>query len=161
MGPYFDGGLMKLSKGGKWGTLSTRENNFSNRSNKGRIIVIEKLSGWEIFFLGVGGIVGAGAAGFGLFTLAEQGKMGQGGVSAAKKAKPMLESAGSSGKMMLGQLKGVSSSGSMQNVRSGGDRNAFPSSPRTNQVAGHHNLRNSFSKDSGGSTTLASGAMAV
>jgi hypothetical protein len=37
--PYFDGGLTKLGKPGRFTYMSTRNNNFSNRSQKGYIVV--------------------------------------------------------------------------------------------------------------------------
>jgi len=38
--PYFNGGMMKMSKGGQFGFFSSRNNNFSNRDQTGKICVI-------------------------------------------------------------------------------------------------------------------------
>lgn len=53
-GPYYNGGTMTLTKTGEWEYESTRDNNFSNRSTKGMIIVTNKLSQTEKIILGLG-----------------------------------------------------------------------------------------------------------
>lgn len=40
--PYFDGGLVKMNKAGKWSYMSTRNNNFSNRNQIGWMCVGQK-----------------------------------------------------------------------------------------------------------------------
>jgi len=40
--PYFNGGLVKMNNTGKFTYMSSRNNNFSNRSQKGQITVTEK-----------------------------------------------------------------------------------------------------------------------
>jgi len=37
--PYFDGGLIKMIASGRFSYMCTRNNNFSNRSQKGLLIV--------------------------------------------------------------------------------------------------------------------------
>ena len=51
MGPYYDAGLKELTRAGHWAYQSTRENNFSNRSQKAEIIVNESTGSWEIIVL--------------------------------------------------------------------------------------------------------------
>lgn len=40
--PYFDGGLVKMNQTGKFTYMSTRNNNFSNRTQKGQLTVVAK-----------------------------------------------------------------------------------------------------------------------
>lgn len=40
--PYFDGGLVKMNQTGKFTYMSTRNNNFSNRTQKGQLTVVGK-----------------------------------------------------------------------------------------------------------------------
>lgn len=64
---YFDGGLIKMNNTGKFFYMSTRNNNFSNRGQKGTIIVNPLLPPWalalvivgSILFVGSGGLAGA------------------------------------------------------------------------------------------------------
>jgi hypothetical protein len=51
--PYFDGGVMKMGTAGVYHYMSTRNNNFSNRSQKGRIIVASSANALRQTFLGV------------------------------------------------------------------------------------------------------------
>lgn len=51
IGPYYDAGLNKLTRAGSWAVQSTRENNFSNRSQKGEVIVHDGTGSWEIIVL--------------------------------------------------------------------------------------------------------------
>lgn len=57
IGPSADGGLVKLRNAGHWAYMSTRENNFSNRSHKGQIIVTEKISNTEVIILAILAVV--------------------------------------------------------------------------------------------------------
>jgi hypothetical protein len=43
--PYFNGGMMKMSKGGNFGYFSSRNNNFSNRDQTGKICVADSVAG--------------------------------------------------------------------------------------------------------------------
>jgi hypothetical protein len=45
---YFDGGLIKLNSTGEFHYMSSRNNNFSNRSHKASITVMPLLSVWAI-----------------------------------------------------------------------------------------------------------------
>jgi hypothetical protein len=64
---YFDGGLIKMNTTGEFFYMSTRNNNFSNRGQKGMIKVDPLLPGWAIgilvagsvLFVGAGGVAGA------------------------------------------------------------------------------------------------------
>jgi len=51
VGPSVDAGLVVLNNAGSWAYMSTRENNFSNRSHKGQIIVTERISNTEVVIL--------------------------------------------------------------------------------------------------------------
>eukprot|EP01104_Vermistella_antarctica_P002452 TRINITY_DN12697_c0_g1_i1.p1 TRINITY_DN12697_c0_g1~~TRINITY_DN12697_c0_g1_i1.p1 ORF type:complete len:612 (-),score=191.55 TRINITY_DN12697_c0_g1_i1:86-1921(-) len=53
-GPYFDGGVTQLKKTGGYEYMSTRNNNFSNRSQKGEITVKEILPSWSVALVAVG-----------------------------------------------------------------------------------------------------------
>lgn len=64
---YFDGGLIKMNKTGTFYYMSTRNNNFTNRGQKGSISVSAVLPSWGIALVSVGAGVfvlsmGAGAA---------------------------------------------------------------------------------------------------
>jgi len=64
---YFDGGLIRMNKTGSFYYVSTRNNNFSNRDQKGAIYIDPLLPVWAIVmvvlgsvaFLGSGGLAGA------------------------------------------------------------------------------------------------------
>jgi len=64
---YFDGGLVRLNSTGTFAYMSTRNNNFSNRGQKGLLNVDPLLPAWAIgmvvtgsvLFVGSGGIAGA------------------------------------------------------------------------------------------------------
>jgi len=53
-GPYFDGGVFEMKKTGEYHYMGTRNNNFSNRSQKGQINVHEILPTWAITMVIVG-----------------------------------------------------------------------------------------------------------
>jgi hypothetical protein len=63
---YFDGGLIRMNKTGKFYYMSTRNNNFTNRGQKGELNVEALLPTWAIavvvsgagFFLISGGVAG-------------------------------------------------------------------------------------------------------
>jgi hypothetical protein len=45
--PYYDGGVLQFSRQGTINYLSTRNNNFSNRSQKGAILVTSNGNWWN------------------------------------------------------------------------------------------------------------------
>jgi len=49
--PYFNGGLVSISKEGVYHYMSTRNNNFTNRSQKGTVDVIPFLPVWAIVLI--------------------------------------------------------------------------------------------------------------
>jgi len=51
--PYFDGGLVQMNKKGTFKYMSTRNNNFSNRDQKGTVIVTRRGMdwGWIVFLV--------------------------------------------------------------------------------------------------------------
>lgn len=55
--PYFDGGIYRMNKTGEWSYFSTRNNNFSNRSQKGYITTESSFPTWAIAAIGVAGAV--------------------------------------------------------------------------------------------------------
>jgi len=59
---YFDGGLVKMVKAGVYNYMSTRNNNFSNRSQKGQITVSSALSPFALTATIAGSAGFAGAA---------------------------------------------------------------------------------------------------
>jgi hypothetical protein len=61
---YFNGGLVKMTDTGSYYYMSTRNNNFSNRSQKASITVRSKWPAWKTAVIVVGGVVAvaAGAA---------------------------------------------------------------------------------------------------
>eukprot|EP00003_Mantamonas_plastica_P008849 TRINITY_DN178_c0_g2_i2.p1 TRINITY_DN178_c0_g2~~TRINITY_DN178_c0_g2_i2.p1 ORF type:complete len:799 (+),score=167.20 TRINITY_DN178_c0_g2_i2:346-2742(+) len=63
--PYFDVGLVKMNKTGVYEYTSTRNNNFSNRSQKGSMVVAPAVPdwGWAIIGVGAGAVTLGGAAG--------------------------------------------------------------------------------------------------
>eukprot|EP01100_Stratorugosa_tubuloviscum_P001847 TRINITY_DN1420_c0_g1_i1.p1 TRINITY_DN1420_c0_g1~~TRINITY_DN1420_c0_g1_i1.p1 ORF type:complete len:608 (+),score=310.00 TRINITY_DN1420_c0_g1_i1:76-1899(+) len=54
---YYNAGLIKLNKTGTFHYMSTRNNNFSNRSQKGVIIVEESIPTWAIALIVIGSIL--------------------------------------------------------------------------------------------------------
>eukprot|EP01100_Stratorugosa_tubuloviscum_P001849 TRINITY_DN1420_c0_g1_i3.p1 TRINITY_DN1420_c0_g1~~TRINITY_DN1420_c0_g1_i3.p1 ORF type:complete len:608 (+),score=312.09 TRINITY_DN1420_c0_g1_i3:76-1899(+) len=54
---YFDGGLIKLNNSGKFNYMCSRNNNFSNRSQKGTIIVEESMPSWAIALIVIGSLL--------------------------------------------------------------------------------------------------------
>jgi hypothetical protein len=60
----FDGGLVKMTDTGSFYYMSTRNNNFSNRSQKGSLKVKETWKAWQTAVIVIGGVaaVGIGAA---------------------------------------------------------------------------------------------------
>jgi hypothetical protein len=64
-GPYFDGGLIEMTKTGTFYFMSTRNNNFSNRTQKGVLIVSPLLEGWAIALIVIGAVVFASVASIG------------------------------------------------------------------------------------------------
>merc|ERR1711988_225145 len=48
VGPYYDAGVVKTATAGKWHYMSTRENNFTNRSHKGQLIVVDGMGTAEV-----------------------------------------------------------------------------------------------------------------
>eukprot|EP01089_Gocevia_fonbrunei_P017752 TRINITY_DN5849_c0_g1_i3.p1 TRINITY_DN5849_c0_g1~~TRINITY_DN5849_c0_g1_i3.p1 ORF type:complete len:608 (-),score=129.53 TRINITY_DN5849_c0_g1_i3:76-1899(-) len=65
---YFDGGLFKFNEGAKeYKYMSTRNNNFTNRSQKGSITVIPFLPIWAIVLVVFSGVVCIAAAVLGIF----------------------------------------------------------------------------------------------
>jgi len=67
---FFDGGVQRMSSAGTYYYMSTRNNNFSNRSQKGTLEVTSIISKWGVAVVSVGGasFVGASAlAGVGYY----------------------------------------------------------------------------------------------
>jgi len=60
--PYFNGGLVKMNTTGKFYYMSSRNNNFSNRTQKGVLIVNPLLPPWGIALVVIGGVAVGGAA---------------------------------------------------------------------------------------------------
>jgi len=54
---YFDGGLQEVRATGEYHFISTRNNNFSNRSQKSTISVVPFLPVWAIVLVTVGAFV--------------------------------------------------------------------------------------------------------
>eukprot|EP01119_Soliformovum_irregulare_P012100 TRINITY_DN3123_c0_g1_i2.p1 TRINITY_DN3123_c0_g1~~TRINITY_DN3123_c0_g1_i2.p1 ORF type:complete len:123 (+),score=39.42 TRINITY_DN3123_c0_g1_i2:89-457(+) len=55
--PYFDGGLIRMNSTGTFYYMNTRNNNFSNRGQKGSIAIVPLLPSWALALV----LVGAGA----------------------------------------------------------------------------------------------------
>jgi hypothetical protein len=68
-GEYFDGGVLKMKSSGNFYYMSSRNNNFTNRDQKGSIIVSNLLPTWAIVIVVIGSVLFllAGAAGVGIF----------------------------------------------------------------------------------------------
>jgi len=66
--PYFNGGLVRMNTTGTYHYMSTRNNNFSNRSQKGSIIIHPKLQAGQVAGIVIGVLLGvavvAAAVGF-------------------------------------------------------------------------------------------------
>jgi len=64
-GPYFNGGLVQMNKTATFHYISTRNNNFTNRDQKGTLYVNNLLPNWAIALVSIGGasFVGAGVVG--------------------------------------------------------------------------------------------------
>jgi hypothetical protein len=67
--PYFDGGLHAANNTGRFSYYSTRNNNFTNRGQKGELWVATLLELWAIILIAIAGtaFVGAGAMAGGLW----------------------------------------------------------------------------------------------
>jgi len=63
-GPRFSGALVKMNDMGVYAYMSTRNNHFSNRSQKGQITVKSNWAPWKTAVVVIGGVaaVGVGAA---------------------------------------------------------------------------------------------------
>jgi len=60
--PYFDGGIFRMNRTGDWHYMNTRNNNFSNRSQKAYITVENNIPTWGIILIVLAVVVIAGAA---------------------------------------------------------------------------------------------------
>jgi len=60
---YFDGGLQIMNNTGSYRFISSRNNNFSNRDQRGYILIAELLPAWAIALVVVGAAVFVAAAG--------------------------------------------------------------------------------------------------
>jgi hypothetical protein len=60
---YFDGGLVQMNSTGTFYYMSTRNNNFSNRDQKGSILVEAVLPTWAIIVVAIGGALFVGSLG--------------------------------------------------------------------------------------------------
>jgi len=58
--PRFSGALVKMTTVGEFNYMSTRNNNFSNRSQKGSIKVKETWKAWKTAVIVIGGVAGLG-----------------------------------------------------------------------------------------------------
>jgi hypothetical protein len=61
--PYFNGGLIKMNKTGSFHFMSTRNHNFTNRDQKGSIIVSPLLPSWALGLVIAGSVLFVAAAG--------------------------------------------------------------------------------------------------
>lgn len=59
--PYFNGGLMQVNKTGTFYYMSSRNNNFSNRTQKGTIVVTLLLPAYAIALVVIGAVAATGA----------------------------------------------------------------------------------------------------
>lgn len=63
VGPEYSAGRIELQNAGTWHFMSTRENNFSNRSHKSQIIVVEGLGTGEMIGITLAGVAGLAVIG--------------------------------------------------------------------------------------------------
>merc|ERR1712226_945013 len=78
--PYFDGGVHKYKRG-TYNFVSTRNNNFSNRSQKLKVTVTpgsSKLTGPQIAGIAIGTLILSGAVVFGAVRLRRSGRIRRG-----------------------------------------------------------------------------------
>jgi len=76
--PYFDGGLKKMQSNGKYNYMSTRNTNFSNRTQKGTIIVSTSLTTAQIAGIATAAsVVTVGAATGGAYVYAKKNPGGK------------------------------------------------------------------------------------
>jgi hypothetical protein len=59
---YFNGGVIQMSNTGTWNYYSTRNNNFTNRSQKAQLTVNPLIPWWGVAFVAVGGAGFVGGA---------------------------------------------------------------------------------------------------
>lgn len=60
--PYFDGGLVQMKTEGTFYYMSTRNNNFSNRTQKGVLVVGPLLEPWAVALVVIGGVIAVSGA---------------------------------------------------------------------------------------------------
>jgi len=63
--PYFNGGLLKMNTTGTFFYMSSRNNNFSNRTQKGVLIVAPLLPAWAIALIVIGSFIAVAGVGVG------------------------------------------------------------------------------------------------
>jgi hypothetical protein len=61
--PYFDGGAVKMNKTGNFYFMNTRNHDFTNRDQKGILLVTPLLPTWAVALVVIGSILFVGAAG--------------------------------------------------------------------------------------------------
>lgn len=60
--PYFDGGIHRVNRTGEWNYMCTRNNNFSNRSQKAYMTSEDTFPTWAVVaIVGGVGVIGIGA----------------------------------------------------------------------------------------------------
>jgi len=62
---YFDGGLVRINSTGTFYYMSTRNNNFSNRSQKGSMMALPIIDNWAVGVVVVGAVLCLGSLGVG------------------------------------------------------------------------------------------------
>ena len=67
IGPEYNAGRIELENAGTWHFMSTRENNFSNRSHKSQIIVVEGMGAGETIGITAAVVLPLGAVGAAAF----------------------------------------------------------------------------------------------
>ena len=67
VGPEYNAGRIELENAGTWHFMSTRENNFSNRSHKSQIIVVEGMGAGETIGITAAVVLPLGAVGAAAF----------------------------------------------------------------------------------------------